>query len=455
VKSRIPELRRKQNDRHIEAKTIHEKGVAEKRALTSEEEKAFGALMQEVDGLQREIEREERLALGGTGGEDQAPRGVGMSEGDLQKYSLLRAIRAQATGDWREAGLEREASDATAKRMGRQPSGFFVPYDWLESRHSMPGLRQAQSPIGQAQSPIGQAQLAGREGRAITPAVSGAIIQTGFDGRDSSFIDVLRNRLVVRAAGASFLTGLVGNLDLARKNTQAAVSWVTNGTPAPAESPFAIGAVPMRPKTASAYIDIYRSTFLQTSLDIEFLVRDDLAQACQLGLDKAALHGVGGLEPTGLQSLAGNQVPIGSNGGAPTWATMIGLETEVAADNADTGRLAYVTNPRVRGKLKNSTKTGGVPPFIWDDGTYAINGYAAYVSNQVRSDLTKGTGTGLSAIFFGNWSELIVGMWGGMDLTADIPDNRTGTVRVAAIFDADVTCRHPESFAVCLDALTT
>jgi hypothetical protein len=79
------------------------------------------------------------------------------------------------------------------------------------------------------------------------------------------------------------------------------------------------------------------------------------------------------------------------------------------------------------------------------------------VSNQVSSTLTKGTAEDVcSAIFFGNWADLILGMWGGLDIMVDPYTHSTsGTMRVVALQDVDFGVRHAQSFAAMLDALTT
>ena len=143
----------------------------------------------------------------------------------------------------------------------------------------------------------------------------------------------------------------------------------------------------------------------------------------------------------------------GTNGAAPSYANLIALETEVAQDNADIGRVAYMTNTKVRGKLK-STVIGTDQRMVWSDGGAPINGYPVWITNQVSSGLTKGSSSGVcSAIFFGNWGDLLVGMWGGLDILVDpYTASTTGTVRVIALQDVDVAVRHAESFAAMLDA---
>lgn len=439
MNNKIVELRRKQNEALREMDQIDGRADAEKRALTADEEARYGELRTVVSDAQKAVEREEfkgAYRAGAAPGEPAAKMEsatIGMEERDLQQYSLLRAVRAAATGDWRQAGLERAASDAVAKRMNREPQGFFIPLDWMESRYSAPAGEQ----------------------RAITTTSGANLIPTNL----GSFIDVLRNRAMVRAAGAVFLTGLVGNVDLPRRTAGAALTWVAPGSAPSGEGTQSFDAVQLRPKTGAAYVDIYRNMLAQSSMDVEMLVRDDLAAAVQVGLDLAALHGSGeNNQPTGIAATSGiGSVAGGTNGLAPTWTHIVGLETEVAVDNADIGRLGYMTNAKVRGKLKQTVKVAGADSvMVWGDGPQPLNGYNAWVTNQVASNLVKaGSGAVCSAIFFGNWADLVIGLWGTIDVTADIPDNRTGTVRVAALVDADVGVRNAASFSAMLDALTS
>ena len=133
---------------------------------------------------------------------------------------------------------------------------------------------------------------------------------------------------------------------------------------------------------------------------------------------------------------------------------MIDLETNVATANADVGAMGYLTNARVRGRLKSTSKVTGQNGFIWENGTTPINGYSAAVTNAVPSNLTRGTGTNLSAIIFGNFSDLVIGMWGTLDLTVDpYTSSTTGAVRLIALQEVDVAVRHVESFATMVDAI--
>ena len=163
-------------------------------------------------------------------------------------------------------------------------------------------------------------------------------------------------------------------------------------------------------------------------------------------------------QPRGILNTSGiGSVVGGTDGLAPTWDHMVDLESALSTVDADVGAMAYLTNAKVRGKLKKTQRfsgTNGDP--VWEkDNT--VNGYRAEVTNAVPSNLVKGaSGAVCSAIIYGNFADLILAFWSGLDLTVDPYTNSTsGTVRVVALQDCDVAVRHPESFAAMVDAKTT
>lgn len=355
---------------------------------------------------------------------------IGLSKKEAQQFSFMRAINAQANpGDraaQEAAAFEREASDAVSAKFGKSARGFFVP-----------------------------AEVQRRDLEVGTGAGSSAGKTVATNLLASSFIDLLRNKMSVTAMGAQFLSGLVGNIAIPRQTGGAAAYWVAESG-SPTESAAAFDQVSMSPKTVGAYSDISRKLLLQSSIDIEAFVRNDLATVMALAIDLAALNGTGaGNQPTGVLKTSGiGDVAGGPNGAAPTWANIVELETGVAVANADAGTMGYLTNAKVRGKLKTTSKVSGQNGFVWEGGE--LNGYRAAVSNQVPSNLTKGTSSGVaSAIIFGNWADLIIGQWGTLDLMVDPYSNSTsGTVRVVALQDVDVAVRNAVSFSAMLDALT-
>ena len=440
LKKQIAELQQRRAAELKKAEDINSAAVGAGRDLTSEERASFDAAMQAADGLQGDIRRvsalrEENGRMYDSAGRLVQPEtNLDLSDRERKGYSLFRAIRAMAdqkTGKnnaWAQAGFELEASQEIAKRLGKDPKGFFVPFDVQTER---------------------------RDQAVGTATAGGNLVST--DLLVGSLIEMLTNRMVVRQAGARMLTGLMGNVAIPRQTSGTSAYWVAESG-SPTESQAAFDQISLTPKTLGAFVDISRRLLLQTAVDVEQFVRNDIAATIAREADRVGLHGSGsGNEPRGVQNVVGiNAVVGGTNGALPTWPLMVKLETEVAADNADLGTLAYITNTKVRGKLKETEKFTNSGREVWADGATPINGYPAYVSNQVLSNLTKGTSSGVcSAIFFGNWADLIYGNWGVMDVLVDpYTGGTSGTLRIISLVDMDVIVRHPESFCLMADTLT-
>lgn len=355
---------------------------------------------------------------------------IGLSAQEVRQFSVVRAIHALANPSdmaaQRAAAFEFEASKAVGDKMGKSARGFFVPTD-VQKRDLVVG----------------------------TPTAGGNLVATEL--LSGSFIDLLRNAMVINRMGTRMLSGLVGQIAIPKQTGAATAYWVAeNG--APTESQQTIGQVTMSPKTVGAFTDISRKLTLQSSISVEQMVNQDLAQVLGLAIQQAAISGTGASnQPSGLLTLVTPSVIGGTNGLAPTWAHIVALETNVAVGNADIGTLGYLTNTKVRGKLKTTEKftgTSGQP--VYADGTTPLNGYMAGITNAVPSNLVKGTsGATASAILFGNFADLVIGMWGSLDIMVDPYTGSTaGTVRVVALQDVDVAVRNVESFATMVDALT-
>ena len=355
---------------------------------------------------------------------------LGLSEKEKRQYSFNRAILALEAKDWRLAPYEKELSDIVANRTGKTPGGFLLPMDIMT-----------------------------RELNVTIPSAGGSLVATNLIA--TSFIEMLRERIIVRSLGAKTLEGLVGNVDIPRQTGGATGYWLGEGD-SPSESQQSFDQVKLTPKTVGAFTDVTRKLLMQSSLSADALVQSDLAQVLALEIDKAAIKGTGSTnQPLGILGTPGvGLITGGANGAAPTFDNMIDLETEIAADNADIGTLAYLTNARVRGKLKKTDVGVDTGQRVWSKGgtkdVGEVNGYNAYVSNQIPSNLTKGTSADIcSAIIFGNWADLVLALWGGLEITLDpFSKSTAGTLRVVALQDVDIAVRHAESFAIMLDALT-
>tara|TARA_R110000803_G_scaffold28790_2_gene66283 strand:- start:119 stop:676 length:558 start_codon:yes stop_codon:yes gene_type:complete len=176
----------------------------------------------------------------------------------------------------------------------------------------------------------------------------------------------------------------------------------------------------------------------QSSVDIESLIRNDLSAGIALAIDNGALQGTGSSgQPTGIKNTTGINAPTNFAGAVPTFAEVVAMETAVATDNALMGSLAYILPASMYGALKTATKDSGSGQFVVEPGG-TVNGRRAIVSNQVTA----------GDLYFGNFSDALVGLYGGLDITVDpYSASNTGTVRIVALQTCDVAVRHAVSFA--------
>ena len=282
---------------------------------------------------------------------------------------------------------------------------------------------------------------------ATTPADGGSLIST-----ELQYQEALRKRLVLTQAGATYVGGLVGNITLV-EGAGVSVSW-ENENDAVADSKKAFTTRQASPKRCAVSVPISKQLALQSSFDVDALILNDIYAAHAEALENAAINGTGTKQPTGLINTAGIEtIALGDNGALPKWKDIVALETAIALKNADLGRMGYLVNPKIRGLLKTSLKSDNVPGYIWENGE--LNGYPAYCSNLVPSDLTKGTATKkCSAILFGDWSNLWILSWGGLDLVVDpYTMKKQGAYEVTLNAYHDIHVRRKEAFALIKDAL--
>ena len=339
---------------------------------------------------------------------------IGMEEKEVRSFSFLRACNYLANptdSRAREAAsFEIEASEAAAAKLGRTSRGITIPQDVLTAQ------RDLQTAPGSAGGDVIREELL-----------------TG------SFIDILRNESACARAGATVLSGLEGNIKIPKQSGAASATWIAEGAAA-AESDQTLTQVSLVPRTVGAYTDVTRKLLLQSSIDIENFVRNDLARVIALKIDLAGLYGSGvANEPLGIKNVAG----IGAEafaGAVPTFLEVIAMESDLGTANALMGSPCYITNASMRGSLKGTKKDAGSGEFLWTGGLEGeLNGYRALVSNQIAA----------GDVWFGNFADLLMGFWSGLDLTVDPYTNSTsGTVRIVALQDCDVAVRNAESFCL-------
>jgi HK97 family phage major capsid protein len=344
----------------------------------------------------------------------QSPSEIGMTEREQKNFSIVRAAMASLTNDWKRAGFELECSRAVADQIGREPRGFFVPSE-IQRQMGATAIQRTQS--------------------AGDPTLGGFIVAS--DYRGDLFIDALRAQSVAMAAGVRALPGLVGNVVIPKQTGSATFGWIGEGVDATTTN-LTFATINMAPRTIAGAVPMTRKLLIQSSPAIEQLVRLDLVMGAALAIDDAIFEGTGaGGEPLGIKNHASINTQAVNTNSTPTWAEMVGFESEVASDNALAGSLSYVTTPAIRGALKTTSKDTGSGLFIMEGNS--VNGYPVYVSTQLASD----------TILFGDWSQILVGFWGVLDIK---PDESTlaasGGLVLRAFQDADIGIRNAVAFCL-------
>ena len=405
------------------SKDLSAKVAATKAMDRKADEAAFRAAMDEVNALTQElndarsIEAAEQAAA--------ARQLQDLEKKENRRFSITKFLREAAEG--KLSGLEAEVAEMGAKeyeRMGLSRKGFVVP---------MAALR---SSAGQNYSTNADGGYAKEEAA-------------------PTYLEGLKDRLVVNKLGAHVLGDLVGTVPFVSAGAISA-AWLAEGAEASvSKSTFAkVSLTPHRNAVIGAFSkDLLR----QTSIDIDNVVMGLLLDAHASLIESACINGSGSNnQPTGILNTANiGSVAGGDNGAAISWANVVKLETAINAENANRGKLGYLTNAKVIGAMKTTEKASNTARFVLDfDGS--LNGYPVEWTNLVPSNLTKGTSEGVcSAMIFGNFDDLYVGHWGGVDIVVD-PYTLAASADVRIVLNSwdDCVVVNPKSFAAIKDITT-
>jgi len=393
-----------------EARKAQRKEVAEMIALGQRTKNV--ELAQEFIGNSRSLE-ELRTALLEKMGVEEKPINpqdaeIGLTEKETRNFSFLRALKALAHPNDKEAqraaAFEFEVSEAAQAKTGKEARGLLIPADVL-------GYGRRDLTVGTANQ-------------------GGDLVAT--DLLSASFIDLLRKALVLQSAGANVLTGLQGMVAIPRQSGGATTYHVAENSNI-TESQLTVDQVSLQPRTIGALTDYSRRLLLQSSIDVENLVRQDLAQQIAIEIENQAINGVGTeSKPLGILNVTG----INTESGVAAFSDFVNAEAALGTDNALQGNLGYLMNSALRGTLKTTEKASGTNGIFVYEGDNTINGYSAYVSNSMPD----------STAIFANFSDVMIGLWSGLDIMVDpYTGSAAGTVRVVAMQDYDVAVRHPES----------
>ena len=339
---------------------------------------------------------------------------------EARPFSLIRFLVAQSSRDWSDAKVERRWHD-------RMIEAGYVVHD---ERSNLPPPF-ALLPLKR------QLEI---ERRDVDSSGAGSLIAVDL-GVDA-FIELLRNEALVLAAGARVLPGLVGTLDIPRQSAGASGGWIATETGSPSESQLTTDKLTLAPKTFGMRTEITRKMLKQATPSAEELVREDLRRGIGIAIDSAAINGSGASgQPTGLLLVSG--VGTVTHGGAltATWSNMLEYESDLGTANAPSARRAFFMRSAARAALKATAKAANVAAGFLMEMDGKSNGYPSFVTEQCPASGSAG------AIIFGDWTELMIGLWGVLDLFSDpYTLGNSGGLVVRGFQDIDIAVRHATSF---------
>lgn len=440
----LRELQEMRNQKFTDATNLLQKAKTEARELLPEESSQFDALDAEIEQLDKDIEAKRKqdgfaqkraLAIGAITG-DGIPANSEQDRRDLRKFSINKLIRSQIptegiTLDGIELEMHQEAQKE-AVDMGQTIRGVGIPSRILSTRDNSVTMP-------------------------TQPEDGKAVVQTELDD-NLSMMDMLRNDLVTRQLGATYLNDLVGNVSFTRMTQRPVASWKPE-VGALDKSNIKFASDELAPKRLGTYVIQSLQFLRQTSPAIERLTKQEIAYSLSEGVDVAAISGTGtNNQPMGILNHAGvsaiNVPGLGTNGGALTRANLIALRTALLKRNIRGKKLAWLLNAAVEGALANTPIATGSDKFILE--TDRLLNYPYVMSNMVPSDLDKGSAVDtLSAAIFGDWAELLIAQWGGIDLLVDPYTLAVdGQIKIVAQGFFNVLVHRPEAFAYYKDITT-
>lgn len=352
-----------------------------------------------------------------------------------RKYNLVNVVRAMVAAHegkiGPDVGFEREVSDEIGKRSGKKSEGgFFVPSSALLGSRAFDKANAA-----------------------------AALVAT--DTLFGEFIEALVADTVLGAAGVRTLAGLVGDVTIP-KSGSATAYWVTTEGGNATETTPNIGQVGATPHTVGAYTDITRKLLMQSGIGAQTLIADLLREAVGRAIETAVFSGSGSNgQPLGLdnwtETVGGSSLAIPTvtmTAGKPTHANLVEFWEKVYASNAARGSLKFIGSPSVKALLCKTLDITTVSNGKAGDSAAIVGGVGAgYLCSKDAKvegyDFLMSNLCNAKKLYFGDWSQIMLAFWSGIDLTVDTSSlSKSGGVRVVALQDCDVIVRHREAFAI-------
>ena len=393
---------------------------------------------------------------------------LALNEREAQQYSYSRAIMAAAdmAEGKRASGFEVEIAEELAKRMPMQHQsrgGLLIPTTlrgtkYEGKRSGVPGLTPQQAR---------QIEVALTRAGTIDSQTANAIKEVVFTEYGGELIEILRNMAKVVKMGARVLTGLSSPVGFPRQTGDVTAQWIAenSGSNTPSSN-VTTDLVTLTPRTLQATTAYSRQLLVQSSVDVEAMVRQSIAAKHALAWDLAAIHGTGqNSQPLGVynqpnvQTIDFSNAAYSNTGQKIAFTGAVAMQTKLATANALFGELGYLTTPGIASdaittlRFPNAAIAQGGQ--LWNGTVDAgeMAGYDAESTNQVSATMGANgapSGGSFAGLIFGNWQELLIGQFGGaMEMIVDpYTLKKQALIEVASFQMADVAIRHPVSFCV-------
>lgn len=351
-----------------------------------------------------------------------------------KEFSKARAFRAAASGDWDEAGYEKEISQERSKHASRGWDKNIVILEANETVNTRAAL-------------VGNAAGVSSFGSNLV----------GTEYRPEKLIDVLWNQTFLDKVGVDSFLGLQGNQSIPVINTNAVSTWVAETGALPTEQRLGTATKTLSPKELVSKFAYSRQLLIQGLPNIEEKILGQLYQSIGQALDAAAISNTGiTLSTTGLLNEITQIVALGTNGAAPTLKTFTDLRKLLVASKVDPDVAKLVLTGALREALATTLKDSGNTNsgYILSEGTNTIRGNQVVWSQNVPSNLTKGTGTNLSAAILGKWDDFAVAQWGNIAVEFDpISAADYSQIVIRSYSFWDMAIKRLESFAIVKDVI--
>lgn len=305
------------------------------------------------------------------------------------------------------------------------------------------------------------------EMEAGTDSLGGFLVPS--EVNEKALIEMIRARAVILAAGATLMPGLVGSpVEIPREESDMTAEWVGE-VEAPTSTTPTLGQITFTPHVAAARTILSQRLLRQSSKAAEVIVRRSMTAKIALLFDLAGLRGSGANgQPLGIvNTLDILTSPIGTNGGEVTYDVLVDIMSQPRNVDAltDGTKIAWIMHPKVIAKIEKLKDSNGRPLLmrhseanIGEKPLQTLLGYPVYTTSQIPTNLTKGSGTALSEIYFGDISTVIVAQWGALEIkVSDTTEDafKKRQVHVIAFQEGDIGVQQPSRLCVCTDVKTT